>query len=200
MTRLPVTGAFQLTATYGQQGSYWKNGHKGVDLVAEDRRVFCTCEGTVRVVAYDESGWGQYLSVGDGEGRRHLFCHLVQGSVTVKPGDKVTPLTVLGTMGATGNVTGVHLHYQLQQGETVVDPTSYLGLPNRKGSYHSKDFEEVKAVTFKDEAAIPAWAKEAVQTVSDAGWMLGDDKGNFNPNEPVTRAELAVVLARLGMK
>lgn len=197
MTRLPVTGPFNITATYGQTGSLWKAGHKGIDFTAPDRRVFCTCEGTVRLVAFDPNGWGQYVSVGDAEGRRHLFCHLVKGSVSVKAGDKVTPLTVLGTMGATGNVTGLHLHFQLQQGETPIDPTAYLGVPNRTGSYHSKDFEEEKPMTFKDQNEIPAWAEKAVKEAAEKGLMLGDEKGNFNPNDPVTRAELAVVLSRL---
>ena len=40
-------------------------------------------------------------------------------------------------------------------------------------------------------------AEDAVEKVTDKGWMLGDDRGNFNPNEPVTRAELAVALNRI---
>lgn len=199
MTNLPITGQFSITATYGQQGSYWANGHKGIDFVAEDKRIFATGDGTVRAVAYDSNGWGQYVSIGDAEGRRHIFCHLVKGSVKVKAGDTVNRSTIIGTMGATGNVTGVHLHYQLQNGENVIDPCSYLGVPNKVGSYNSNDFqiEEVSDVTFKDQAKISNWAKSAVEEVSEKGWMLGDDKGNFNPQAPVTREELAVVLARI---
>ena len=198
MTLLPVTGPFQVTAVYGQTGTYWKKGHQGIDLVAPDRRIFATCRGTVRKVAFDEGGWGQYVSVGDEAGRRHLFCHLVKGSVTVREGEPVTPLTVLGTMGETGNVTGIHLHFQLQEGERVIDPTPYLGIPNRIGSYNSNDFQEADEMTYQDQASIPLWAKDAVETVTKKGWMQGDEQGNFNPNAPVTRAELAVVLMRLG--
>ena len=199
MTYLPVTGPFSVTATYGQQGTYWARGHQGIDFVAADRRVFCTCTGTVRLVAYDADGWGYYVSVGDAEGRRHIFCHLAEGSITVKAGDAVTPLTVLGRMGATGNVTGLHLHYQLQQGTVVIDPTAYLGIPNQVGSYHSDDFtvKEESAMEFKDRASIPEWAKEAVQTVSEKGLMIGDEEGNFRPRDPVTRAEMAMILSRL---
>ena len=197
MTKLPVTGAFNITATYLQKGSYWKNGHQGIDFTAPDHRVYATCNGTVRLVAYDEGGWGQYVSIGDDSGRRHIFCHLVKGSVKVKAGQKVTPLTVIGTMGATGNVTGLHLHYQLQQGENVIDPCAYLGIPNKIGSYISKDFEEVENMTFKDEKDIPAWAADAVKKVSDKGLMLGDDQGNFRPNDPITRAEMAILIARM---
>jgi len=199
MTVLPVTGPFTITATFGQQGPYWSKGHQGIDFVAPDRRVFCTCYGTVRLVSYDAKGWGYYVSVGDRDGRRHIFCHLKENSVTVKAGDPVTPLTVLGEMGATGNVTGLHLHYQLQQGNVVVDPAAYLGIPNRVGNYHSNDFQikEKPVMTFRDQTEIPDWAQTAVQTVADQGLMVGDDQGKFRPNAPVTRAELAAVLERL---
>ena len=194
MTRLPVTGAFRVTATYGQTGSYWANGHQGIDLTAEDSRVFATCYGTVRLVAFDKNGWGRYVSVGDEQGQRHIFCHLQEGSVTVKAGDAVTPLTVLGRMGATGKATGTHLHYQLQQGETVKNPATYLGIPNKVGSYRSADYS---ALAFRDAASVPQWAEKAVLEAVEQGLMLGDAEGTFRPNEPVTRAELAVVLQRL---
>ena len=73
-----------------------------------------------------------------------------------------------------------------------------MGIPNQKGTYNSKDFEikEVEDMVFKDDAKISAWARDAVNKVSDAGIMLGDDTGTFRPGDPVTREELAVVLAR----
>lgn len=197
MTKLPVTGPFSITATYGQTGSYWKKGHQGIDFTAPDHNIYATCNGTVRLIAFDEGGWGQYVSIGDDSGRRHIFCHMVKGSVRVKVGQRVTPLTVIGTMGATGNVTGLHLHYQLQQGETVIDPAAYLGIPNRVGNYNSKNFEEVEQVTFTDEKEIPSWAKSAVQKCAEKGWMKGDENGAFRPNDPLTRAEMAVILSRL---
>lgn len=196
MTKLPITGAFRVTAIYGQQGTYWANGHKGIDLVADDHRIYSTCEGVVKTVAFDADGWGQYIVVEDQEGLRHHFCHLVRGSAKVKMGQAVDPLTVIGTMGATGNVTGLHLHYELRKGSTVLDPAAWLGIPNRVGNYHSSDFE-VKEMLYKDQAEIPAWAKEAVEKVSEKGWMEGDTQGNFRPNDPITRAEMAMILSRL---
>ncbi len=199
MTRLPITGPFRVTAVYGQQGTYWKSGHKGIDLVSDDHRIYSTCEGTVRTVAFDADGWGQYITIEDQEGKRHYFCHLVKGSAKVKVGQKVTPLTVIGTMGATGNVTGLHLHYELRSGSLVLDPAAWLGIPNRVGNYHSKDYQikEEKSMAYRDEASIPAWAKEAVAKVTEKGLMKGDDQGNFRPNDPITRAEMAVLLSRL---
>lgn len=202
MTNLPISGTFTVTAVYGQKGAYWANGHKGIDIVSSDKTIYCTCDGVVRNVSFDTGGWGQFVSVDGDDGYRHIFCHLVKGSVRVKKGDRVSRLTVLGTMGATGNVSGVHLHYQLQKGSTVIDPTVWLGIPNKKGTYDSKDYQikEVEKVAYKDQKSIPAWAKDAVDYVTEKKLMIGDDRGNFNPNKPITRAEMAVILERLGKK
>lgn len=202
ITNLPITGRFYITAIYGQEGSSWQNGHKGIDFVSDNINIYSTCDGVVRKVAYDAFGWGQYVSIGDANGQRHIFCHLQKGSVSVKEGEKVNRNTIIGKMGATGNVTGPHLHFQLQQGENVIDPTPYLGVPNKKGTYNSKDYDIdgdkiMTANEYKDKKQIPDWAYEAVNKATEKGWMQGDNKGRFRPNEAITRAELAVVLARL---
>lgn len=199
MTNLPITGMFDVTATYGQKGAYWANGHKGVDLTCSNHDIYATCDGTVRVVSYDSAGWGHYVSIGDSDGRRHIFCHLQAGSIKVTPGQKVNRLTVIGTMGTSGNSSGLHLHYQINnKNDTPIDPTPYLGIPNVKGAYNSKDFEiKENAMKFKDSNKISKWAQEAVEKVSDAGIMVGDDKGDFNPKANLTRQEAAVILARI---
>ncbi len=203
MTNLPVTGTFRVTATYGQTGPYWATYHKGIDIVCDNLNIYCTCDGTVRKVNYDAAGWGQYVSIDDGTGRWHIFCHLVKGSVKVSVGQKVNRSTILGTMGATGNVSGVHLHYQLQNGSTIIDPTTYLGIPNKKGNFNSNDFqinkkvEEIINMIFKDSNTVSEWAKDAVNKVSDAGIMVGDAEGTFRPHAAVTREELAAVIARV---
>lgn len=200
MTNLPISGQFNITATFGQKGKYWANGHQGIDITCSNKKIYATCEGTVRVVAYDESGWGQYVSIGDENGNRHIFCHLVKGSVKVTVGQKVTRSTVIGTMGTSGNSTGVHLHYQINNSANQpINPCPYLGVPNVKGTYNSADYQikEEDDMTFKDDAKIANWAKAAVDKVSDAGIMVGDAKGNFNPKANLTRQEAAVIIAKL---
>lgn len=53
------------------------------------------------------------------------------------------------------------------------------------------------AAKFADEQVIPAWAKQAVQTVADAGIMNGRSQKLFVPQGTATRAEAVVVLLRL---
>lgn len=199
MTNLPVEGHFTVTAAYGETGSYWKNGHKGIDIVSENKKVYSTCTGTVKVIAFDSTGWGRYVSIHDEYGNRHIFCHLVEGSVEVAVGQKVDRTTVIGIMGKTGNVTGVHLHYQINDKNNIpIDPTPYLRIPNRRDTYYSADFaiKEVGGV-YKDNDKISLWAMDSVRKVTEAGIMLGDSDGNFRPKDNITREEVAVIVARL---
>ena len=51
------------------------------------------------------------------------------------------------------------------------------------GKKMTKDYEE-------------HWAKESIEAVKKAGIMVGDSEGNFHPDRQVTRAELAIVVAK----
>lgn len=52
-------------------------------------------------------------------------------------------------------------------------------------------------LTFKDQASIGAWARSSVAEAVQAGFIQGDAKGTFRPNAQVTRAEMAVIVAKV---
>ena len=62
-TNIPVNNTFNITAVFGQKGSLWKNGHKGVDITAENKTIYSICDGEVTVVGWDADGWGRYVSI-----------------------------------------------------------------------------------------------------------------------------------------
>lgn len=193
MTNLPISGQFTITATYGQKGKYWANGHKGLDIVSPNKAIYATCDGTVRVAAFDPNGWGNYVSVGDAEGRIHLFCHLAPNSIKVEKGQKVSRSTIIGTMGTTGNSTGVHLHYQINDTNGKdMNPCPYLGIPNKKGTYNSADYQ-IDKYKYLDDAKIASWAKDAVYELYDRKIMVGSNN-KFNPTNSITRQEIAVAV------
>ena len=133
ITNLPVNNVFNVTAFFGQENkSLWANGHKGIDVTGE-RILYSICDGVVTYTGYD-SGWGYYVSVKpDGFDRvRFIICHLVKGSVKVKKGSRVARTTIIGTMGMTGNATGVHAHIECRIDNVAVDPTPYLKIKNEK--------------------------------------------------------------------
>jgi hypothetical protein len=59
------------------------------------------------------------------------------------------------------------------------------------------DVKREAVKVFNDVSKVAPWAKDAVQKVEQLGIMKGDNEGNFNPKQPVTREELAVVITNL---
>ena len=135
ITNLPVNNTFNVTSFFGQINTkLWKDRHKGIDITGETI-LYSICDGEVTYQGYDSS-WGYYVSVKpNGFDRiRFILCHMVKGSIKVKKGDKVTRTTVLGTMGSTGNSTGVHVHVECRIDNVAVDPTPYLKIENKKAA------------------------------------------------------------------
>ena len=53
-----------------------------------------------------------------------------------------------------------------------------------------------ETLKFKDDSAIPAWGKSAVETAVASGLITGDANNQFKPFNNITRAEMAVILVR----
>lgn len=79
--------------------------------------------------------FGNYAVIDHGHGEFSLLAHMKQGSVTVRPGDRVKRGQQIGAVGCSGDAMFPHLHYQLQSdaalGEGLpsyfVDYTRYTG-------------------------------------------------------------------------
>lgn len=142
ITNLPVNGKFDVPAIFGQKGNMWKNGHKGIDICDSSRDLYSICDGKVTVVGWDPNGWGRYVSIQpEGFPRiRCILCHFVKDGVNVKVGQKVTRTTVLGTMGTTGNSSGIHVHVEIRvtdkngKNAKSVNPAEYMGIKNEKAN------------------------------------------------------------------
>ena len=145
MTNLPLTGEFRVTCEFARKNTdtlKWKAGfHTGIDMVGDDT-IYATCNGIVTRRGYDNA-YGNFIVIrNDDDGKYHWFCHL--SKINKNTGSKVTRTTVIGIMGATGNVTGKHLHFEIRnQNNTygdVINPADYMGIPNQVGTYNSKNY------------------------------------------------------------
>ena len=145
-TNIPLTGSFNVTCEYGRKngnGLRWAAGHHtGIDLTGQDI-IYNTCDGTVVRIGRNDRSYGNFVVVKDGQGHFHWFCHLA--SITCRLNDKVSRVSKIGIMGATGNVTGKHLHYEIRDNSNIyghnINPAEYMGIPNRVGSYNSSNYQ-----------------------------------------------------------
>lgn len=100
--------------------------HMGTDYAgATGSPVHATNHGVVRIVdAFFYGGNVVYLD--HGAGLSSAYLHLSQQLVAA--GDTVERGQVIGRVGATGRVTGPHLHFIVRYGAVTVDPLSLLAL------------------------------------------------------------------------
>jgi hypothetical protein len=75
---------------------------------------------------------GNHVSLQISPGVFAIYAHAKPGSITVKPGDKVTKGQVIGKLGNSGNSSGPHLHFGLSDGPEI---TSSNSLPFVVDSY-----------------------------------------------------------------
>ena len=146
-TKICFTGDFKITCEYGRKGTAWKSGiHQGIDLVGiTSKNVYSICNGVVERAGYDNGGFGNYVRIKeDGTENRIYLAHL--DKIYVKVGQRVTYTTVVGLMGSTGNSTGAHTHVEIrkfQNGIAVskLNPATYMGIPNKVGTYNSSNYQ-----------------------------------------------------------
>ncbi|WP_129295592.1 M23 family metallopeptidase [Streptomyces lydicus] len=119
----PVS-SFTLTASFGQAGDRWAADHTGQDFAAPTGTpVKAVHSGTITQAGWAGSyGYRIVLTLDDGT--ELWFCHL---SSMVKTSGKVSTGEVIGRVGATGNVTGPHLHLEVRpDAGDPIDPMPWL--------------------------------------------------------------------------
>ncbi|MFD4530273.1 peptidoglycan DD-metalloendopeptidase family protein [Streptomyces sp. NPDC058470] len=124
---LPVEGA-TIGTGYKVAGSMWSSGyHTGVDFVVPTgTTVKSVAAGTV-VSAGWGGAYGNQVVIQHADGEYSQYAHL--SSLSVSAGQTVTGGQQIGLSGATGNVTGPHLHFEIRTTPDYgsdVDPVAYL--------------------------------------------------------------------------
>jgi murein DD-endopeptidase MepM/ murein hydrolase activator NlpD len=114
--RAPITDRF------GPRGNRF---HTGIDFPAGfGVAVYSARSGRVRGAGWSPGGYGFLVVVGHGYGTRTYYAHLSR--VFVRIGQRVRQGQRIGAVGATGNATGPHLHFEVRVHGAAVDPLPAL--------------------------------------------------------------------------
>lgn len=148
LDKVIITQYFGYTK-FALSGAYNGSKHNGIDLgTPVGTPVHAPLTGTVRATGNTDLvpgcySWGKWILLDHANGLSSLFAHLSQISVT--PGQSVNTGDIIGYSGATGYVTGPHLHY-----------TVYV-----RDAVQVKKFNEFKSVTGCGPAESPFAAIDA---------------------------------------
>ena len=123
-----------VTSSYGQrsyiyQGKRINDFHTGIDLIGGSE-IVAFDDGVVTAVSNKGEQYGNpcYVRIKHNSGWYTLYYHLKSGSVCVSVGQSVKRGQKIGIMGATGQATGIHLHFQIDKGSssTSINPYDYV--------------------------------------------------------------------------
>jgi murein DD-endopeptidase MepM/ murein hydrolase activator NlpD len=122
----PVGGP--VGTAYRATGAHWSKGyHTGVDFaVPTGTSVKAVAAGRVVSAGWGGS-YGYQVVIRHADGRYSQYGHL--SAISVRAGQTVAAGRGIGRSGATGNVTGPHLHFEVRTGPgfgTDIDPVAYL--------------------------------------------------------------------------
>jgi murein DD-endopeptidase MepM/ murein hydrolase activator NlpD len=118
------TSNYTLTASFGEVGAYWSSGrHTGQDFAAAvGTPIVAACDGRIAFAGWD-GPYGNKVIITHADGTQTMYAHMLRLAVSAGPVDAGQ---TIGYLGATGNVTGPHLHFEALVNGVAVDPVAWL--------------------------------------------------------------------------
>ncbi|MGM9520943.1 MAG: murein hydrolase activator EnvC family protein [Oscillospiraceae bacterium] len=125
----PSQASTYITSLFGPRSSPTagaSSNHKGIDIAGSGvygTNVLAADGGTVLTSAYSSS-YGNYITISHGNGYTTLYAHMSKRLVSA--GDTVSQGDVIGLVGSTGISTAAHLHFEVWESGTRVNPLNFF--------------------------------------------------------------------------
>ncbi|MBR6635785.1 MAG: M23 family metallopeptidase [Clostridia bacterium] len=122
----PVSGLYTITSYYGNRRSGF---HTGLDISgasASGKLVLAAESGTVELVKFSNRSYGNQVIINHGNGVKTRYAHMLDGSISVSVGQRVSRGQPIGRVGNTGNSSGAHLHFEVIVNGNTVNPINYI--------------------------------------------------------------------------
>lgn len=111
-----------LTSGYGWR---WGRMHRGVDVAGPvGTPVVAAGSGVVEQAGWNSGGYGNLVEIRHPDGSLTRYAH--NNRLNVSAGQSVRQGQQIAEMGSTGYSTGPHLHFEVHQGGSAVNPVAYL--------------------------------------------------------------------------
>lgn len=123
----PLGSTGKVTSRFGPRDFPGLDGmHRGLDIAAPMGTEVRAVAAGVVLWAEDNSdfGYGTYILLDHGRGLKTRYAHL--SASLVRRGQRVARGSLIGLVGATGNTTGPHLHFEVLLHGEATDPEPYL--------------------------------------------------------------------------
>lgn len=104
-------------------------GHKGIDIAAPyGTPVYAATSGTVKKAVFSGwgSGYGRHVLIANDDGYSCMYGHFSYVAEGIDEGVYVTKGQLIGYVGSTGDSTGNHLHFEVRNGSSYLNPTNYV--------------------------------------------------------------------------
>ena len=125
----PVPSGNTITGRYAEQRS--GHTHSGIDIDGygcDGCPVVAAAAGKV-ITSSSSNGYGNYVVIDHGNGYTTLYAHMSSNAVVVD--QYVAAGQTIGFLGATGNASGTHCHFEIRINGATVDPEAWFpGLPH----------------------------------------------------------------------
>jgi murein DD-endopeptidase MepM/ murein hydrolase activator NlpD len=106
-------------------GDRWGKLHKGMDMAADvGEPVYAIADGEVIYAGDGLRGYGNVVILRHDRKTSSLYAH--NSELKVKQGDHVAQGTLIALLGSTGHSTGPHVHFEIRDGDTAVNPRTVL--------------------------------------------------------------------------